>query len=374
VIPYNKPALVGDELSYIRDAVERGKISGNGHYTALCQRFFEERYGFEKCLLTTSCTDALEMAALLLDIGPGDEVILPAYTFVSSANAFVLRGATLRFVDSRPDHPNIDADRIEELISGRTKAIVVVHYAGMACDMDAVQELAKRHRIAVVEDAAQAINVRYKDRPLGGIGDLGTFSFHETKNINCGEGGMLVVNNPVLRQRAEIIWEKGTNRAAFWRGEVDKYGWVDVGSSFLPSELNAAFLYAQLQHVDEVIDQRVAIWDQYFEALRPLEDDGLLKLPRIPQHSTNNGHIFYMLCRTEDERDALIGHLKEHGVHSVFHYQVLHRSPFYRDKHDGRPLPSAQNYEQVLLRLPLYHGLAESDVAIVIDGVLSFFR
>lgn len=374
MIPYNKPALVGDELSYIRDAVERGKISGNGHYTALCQRFFEERYGFEKCLLTTSCTDALEMAALLLDIGPGDEVILPAYTFVSSANAFVLRGATLRFVDSRPDHPNIDADRIEELISGRTKAIVVVHYAGMACDMDAVQELAKRHRIAVVEDAAQAINVRYKDRPLGGIGDLGTFSFHETKNINCGEGGMLVVNNPVLRQRAEIIWEKGTNRAAFWRGEVDKYGWVDVGSSFLPSELNAAFLYAQLQHVDEVIDQRVAIWDQYFEALRPLEDDGLLKLPRIPQHSTNNGHIFYMLCRTEDERDALIGHLKEHGVHSVFHYQVLHRSPFYRDKHDGRPLPSAQNYEQVLLRLPLYHGLAESDVAIVIDGVLSFFR
>ncbi len=374
MIPYNKPALVGDELTYIRDAVERGKIAGNGHYTALCQRFFEERYGFEKCLLTTSCTDALELAALLLNIGPGDEVILPAYTFVSSANAFVLRGATLRFADSRPDHPNIDADRIEELITDRTKAIVVVHYAGMACDMDAVQALAQRHGIAVVEDAAQAINVLYKDRPLGGIGDLGTFSFHETKNINCGEGGMLVVNNPELRERAEIIWEKGTNRAAFWRGEVDKYGWVDVGSSFLPSELNAAFLYGQLQHIDEVIARRVVIWDEYFEALRPLQESGVLELPRIPQHSTNNGHIFYMLCRSEDERDALIGHLKEHGVHSVFHYQVLHRSPYYRKRHDGRALQNAERYEKSLLRLPLYSGLTDEEVRHVAAKVTSFYR
>ncbi|MCB2203186.1 dTDP-4-amino-4,6-dideoxygalactose transaminase [bacterium] len=373
MIPFNKPALIGTELELIADAVKRGKISGNGYYTGLCQRFFEERYDFGKCLLTTSCTDALEMAAILLDIGPGDEVILPAYTFVSSANAFVLRGAALKFADSCTDHPNVDVESIAQLISPRTKAIVVVHYAGMACDMDAVCALATSQGVAVVEDAAQAIDACYGDQPLGGIGDLGTFSFHETKNINCGEGGMLVVNNPDLRKRAEIIWEKGTNRAAFWRGEVDKYGWVDIGSSFLPSELNAAFLYAQLLHLNTVIDRRVQIWEYYSRTLSVLEQDELVTLPRVPEKSTNNGHIFYVLTRNENERDALLQHLNKAGVHAVFHYQVLHLSRYFRGNHDGRVLLNAERYEQTLVRLPLYYPLSDIEVETIVASVKSFY-
>jgi|ERR1035437_9221400 dTDP-4-amino-4,6-dideoxygalactose transaminase len=355
-IPFNKPYLSGKELVYIKDAVSRGKISGNGYYTQKCHQFFQDRYGFKKCLLTTSCTDALEMAAILCDIGPGDEVIIPSYTFVSTANAFVLRGAKIVFADSRLDHPGIDEDKIEELITAYTKVIVPVHYAGVACDMDKIMALADKYNLFVVEDAAQAIDSFYKGKPLGSIGHFGCFSFHETKNIQCGEGGMLVINDDRFLHRAEIIWEKGTNRAEFFRGEVNKYGWVDIGSSFLPSELAAAFLYAQLEVLNEIQKKRKSLWNQYFNNLQTLKVKEI-GLPYFPEYSTNNAHMFYLICNSIEHRSKIIGLLKGNSILTVFHYLSLHKSPFYQNKHDGRELPESDRYSNCLLRLPFYNDL-----------------
>lgn len=367
MIGFNKPYVTGKEYEYIADAVNSGKISGNGKYTQLCQKFFEQKYGFQKCLLTTSCTDALEMAAILLNIKEGDEVIIPSYTFVSTTNAFVLRGARIVFADSMEQNPNVDAEQLEGLITPKTKAIVVVHYAGIACDMDRVMEIANKHNLFVVEDAAQAIDSFYtgKDRvkrPLGSIGHLAAFSFHETKNIISGEGGMLVVNDEQFVKRSEIIWEKGTNRSAFFRGEIDKYGWVDMGSSFLPSEIVAAFLWAQLENLDDIQQKRISLWKHYYQHLKPLQDKGIFQLPFVPDYATNNAHMFYVVCRNIEERTSIISKLRENEIHAVFHYLSLHKSPFYKDKHDGRELLQTDKYADTLLRLPMYYELGEGDV------------
>lgn len=371
-IPFNKPYLTGKETQYIEQAVKSGKISGNGMFTQKCHKFFEERYGFKKCLLTTSCTDALEMAAILLNIQPGDEVIMPSYTFVSTANAFVLRGAKIVFADSRSDHPGIDEDRIEELITPKTKAIVPVHYAGVACDMDKIMDIANRHSLFVVEDAAQAIDSFYTNKdgiknPLGGIGHLAAFSFHETKNIISGEGGMLVINDPQFEKRAEIIWEKGTNRAAFWRGEVNKYGWVDIGSSFLPSEITAAFLWAQLENLDDIQKKRKTIWNNYWQGLKDWAEDFDVQLPFLPNYSSNNAHLFYLVCKNLEQRTALISKMKGNNILAVFHYLSLHKSPFYQDKHDGRELPESDRYSDCLVRLPFYYELTKKDIHFIIQ-------
>ncbi|WP_339696660.1 dTDP-4-amino-4,6-dideoxygalactose transaminase [uncultured Roseivirga sp.] len=370
-IPFNKPYLTGKEAHYIYQAVYSGKISGNGIYTKKCHEFFNDKYGFEQCLLTTSCTDALEMAAILLDIKEGDEVIMPSYTFVSTANAFVLRGAKIIFCDSRIDHPGMDESQIEALITLKTKAIVVVHYAGVACDMDLVMDIANRHNLYVVEDAAQAIDSYYKGRPLGGIGHLAAFSFHETKNIISGEGGMLVVNAPEFAKRAEIIWEKGTNRSAFFRGEVDKYSWVDVGSSFLPSELISAFLYAQLENLDDIQKRRKQHWGQYESELKAANLTGI-QLPQLPPFASNNAHMFYLLCESSQFREGLIDHLKTSGVYAVFHYLSLHKSPFYLNKHDGRELPETDRYSENLVRLPLYYQLEANQITKITQLIIQF--
>lgn len=361
-IPFNKPYMTGKETEYIRQAVASGKISGNGVFTKKCQQFFEDRYGFRKCLLTTSCTDALEMAAILTEVGTGDEVIVPSYTFVSSALAFVRTGARIVFADSRSDQPNIDAEQLESLITPRTKVIVPVHYAGVACDMDAIMDIANRHGLLVVEDAAQAIDSFYtgKDgvrRPLGSIGHLAAFSFHETKNIISGEGGLLVVNDERFIRRAEIIWEKGTNRAEFFRGEVNKYGWVDTGSSFLPSEIVAAFLWAQLENLDAIQQRRKDIWERYYEALLPMAERGLFSLPVVPDCATNNAHMFYLLFPDLAKRTEFIAKMRKLDIWCVFHYLALHSSDFYRGKHDGRALPNCDRYADCLVRLPLYFEL-----------------
>ena len=372
-LPFNKPFLTGRETDYIRQAVESGKISGNGAFTQKSQRFLEERCEFKKVLLTTSCTDALEMAAILAEVGPGDEVIVPSFTFVSSALAFVRQGARIVFADSQPDHPNLDLAAVEALITPRTRVLVIVHYAGVACDMDRAMALAEKHHLMVVEDAAQAIDATYKGRPLGGIGHLGCFSFHETKNIISGEGGALIVNDERFLRRAEIIWEKGTNRAEFFRGEVNKYGWVDVGSSFLPSEIIAAFLYAQLEHLDEIQAKRKSLWTAYFEGLSPLAKPGCLTLPNIPPYASNNAHMFYVVCASLEERTALIEHLKQNGILAVFHYLTLHKSPFYAAKHDGRELPHADRFADCLVRLPMYYDLTLTLVEEVCAQIRQFF-
>ncbi|HEX8327821.1 MAG TPA: dTDP-4-amino-4,6-dideoxygalactose transaminase [Hymenobacter sp.] len=372
-IPFNKPYLSGLEPRYIEEAVRSGKISGDGMFTQRCHRFFEEQLGFNKVLLTTSCTDALEMAALLLDLRPGDEVIVPSFTFVSTPNAFVLRGANIVFADSTAVNPNIDPACLSELVTPRTRAIVPVHYAGIACDMDAIQAVASRHGLAVIEDAAQAIDSFYNNRPLGTIGSLAAFSFHETKNITAGEGGMLSINDARFAQRAEVIREKGTNRSSFFRGEVDKYGWVDVGSSFLPSDIIAAYLYAQLEQLTNIQARRKTIWQAYYEAFRSLVAQGV-GLPALPAYATNNWHLFYLVCRTLAERTALIDHLKERQILAVFHYLPLHSSPYYAAKHDGRTLPWADHYSNCILRLPLYYELNADLQYRIIDGVLSFYK
>lgn len=375
MIPFNKPYLTGKEAHYMYQAVFSGKISGNGSFTKACQAFFEKNYGFRKCLLTTSCTDALEMAAILCDLQPGDEVIVPSYTFVSSALAFVRQGATIVFADSYADNPNIDADKIESLITEKTKVIVPVHYAGVACEMDKIMEIADRHGILVVEDAAQAIDSYYclsetnnnslqgvEKKALGSIGHLAAFSFHETKNIISGEGGMLVINDERFVRRAEIIWEKGTNRAEFFRGEVNKYGWVDTGSSFLPSEMVAAFLYAQLENLELIQNKRKELWNHYHELLMPLAEKGMFKLPVLPEYATNNAHMFYLVCNSLDERSELIKKLKSNDVLAVFHYLSLHSSEYYKNKHDGRDLPNCDHFADCLVRLPLYFELTKEDI------------
>jgi dTDP-4-amino-4,6-dideoxygalactose transaminase len=375
MITFNKPYISGNEYEYIADAVDSKKLSGNGKYTQLCQQYFEERYGFNKCLLTTSCTDALEMAALLLDIQPGDEVIIPSYTFVSTANAFVLRGAKIVFADSKNDEPNIDTTIIENLITKNTKAIVPVHYAGVACDMDAIMRLADKYNLYVVEDAAQAIDSFYisKDgvrKPLGSIGHLAAFSFHETKNIISGEGGMLVVNDKRFIERAEIIWEKGTNRSSFFRGEIDKYGWVDIGSSFLPSEIVAAFLWAQLENLDNIQNRRKKIWNEYLNPLIKFSENGNFSLPYLPNYATNNAHLFYLVFSDIETRTSFISFLLESNIHSVFHYLSLHKSPFYSKKHDGRELPNSDRFSDCLVRLPFYYEL---EVKKVVDVISKYY-
>lgn len=374
MIPFNKPYLTGKETHYITDAVASGKISGNGKYTQLCQQFFEQKYGFGKCLLTTSCTDALEMAAILINIQPGDEVIMPSYTFVSTPNAFVLRGAQIIFADSGTENPNMDVNTIEALITPKTKAIVPVHYAGMACDMDVIMDIAQRHNLFVIEDAAQAIDSFYtgKDgikKALGSIGHLAAFSFHETKNIISGEGGMLVINDMQFAERAEIIWEKGTNRSAFFRGEVDKYGWVDIGSSFLPSEIIAAFLWAQIEHLDNIQERRKEIWNQYYDGLKDTAENGHFRLPHISDFATNNAHMFYLVFESMAKRMACINRLKDNNIHSVFHYLSLHKSPYYTDKYDGKDLLWSNQYSDTLLRLPFYYELSEEDVKSIISVI-----
>jgi len=373
-IPFNKPFLTGKETQYIDQAVKSGKISGNGEFTQKCQTFFEHKYGFKKCLLTTSCTDALEMSALLMGIERGDEVIMPSYTFVSTANAFVLRGANIVFADSYADHPNIDPSQIEALITPRTKAIVVVHYAGVACDMDPIMELAQRHDLFVVEDAAQAIDSFYKGRPLGGIGHFGTFSFHETKNIISGEGGMLVINDDRFVQRAEIVWEKGTNRSAFFRGEVDKYSWVDIGSSFLPSEVISAFLYAQIESLDKIQNARKELWEYYQTSLEPLLENENIDLPKIPEYATNNAHMFYLTCSDLEARDELIDSFKQNDILAIFHYLSLHKSPYYKDKHDGRTLPNCDRFSNCLIRLPLYYSLTTKEQLTITNVLRTHFN
>lgn len=376
LIPFNKPFLTGKEAHYMYDAVRTGKISGNGKYTQKVQAYLENRYGFGKCLLTSSCTDALEMAAILVGIEPGDEVIMPSYTFVSTANAFILRGAKIIFIDSRNDHPGFDEKEIESKITSRTKAIVPVHYAGVACDMDIIMDLAKKYNLFVIEDAAQAIDSFYigKDgvkRALGSIGHLAAFSFHETKNIISGEGGMLAINDLQFANRAEIIWEKGTNRSAFFRGDVDKYGWVDIGSSYLPSEIVAAFLWAQIENIDIIQSMRTNIWDNYFYQLNDWALNNEIKLPTIPNYSTNNAHMFYIITKTETIRESIIKHLKSNNVLSVFHYISLHSSKFYKSKHDGSQLINSDKYSDCLLRLPLYYEL-QPDQDFVIDTIKKF--
>ncbi len=372
-IPFNKPYLTGKETDYIKEAVASGKISGDGIFTKKCHDFFTQKYGFKKCLLTTSCTDALEMAAILIDMQVGDEIIAPSYTFVSTVNAFVLRGAKVIFGDSEQHTPNIDANSIESLITPKTKAIVVVHYAGMACDMDKVMEIAHKYNLFVIEDAAQAVDSYYHGKPLGSIGHLAAFSFHETKNIISGEGGMLVINDEQFAQRAEIIREKGTNRSQFFRGEVDKYGWVDVGSSFLPSDIIAAFLYAQLENIEDIQKRRKEIWQKYHESLSLLETQGKIQLPKIPQSATNNAHMFYIICNNLAERSKLITFLKEKGIWAVFHYLSLHESPFYKDKHDGRELANCSKYADTLLRLPFFYELEDDKQNFVIENIIQFY-
>ncbi|MEL4482920.1 dTDP-4-amino-4,6-dideoxygalactose transaminase [Shewanella algae] len=362
MIPFNKPYLHGRELIYIAQAVSTGKISGDGTFTKKCHDFFEQRYGFKKVLMTTSCTDALEMAAILLNIQPGDEVIAPSYTFVSTVNAFALRGANIVFADSNPEHPNIDPIEISKLITPKTRAIVVVHYAGVACDMDAIMDIANRHNIPVIEDAAQAIDSYYKGKPLGSIGTFGTFSFHETKNIIAGEGGLLAINDEKYIHRAEIIREKGTNRSSFFRGEVAKYGWVDIGSSFLPSDIIAAYLYAQLENIDTIQARRKAIWQRYYDKLSIILTNTSIELPTVVDYSTNNAHMFYLVCENLEQRTALIQHLKDNGVHAVFHYLSLHSSEFYQEKHTVFSLPNSDLFTDALVRLPLFYELSDEQV------------
>jgi len=376
MIPFNKPYLTGKEAHYMYDAVYTGKLSGNGKYTKKCQQFFESRYGIKKCLLTTSCTDALEMAAILADIQPGDEVIMPSYTFVSTSNAFVLRGAYIRFADSRQDHPGIDEDSIENLITDKTKAIVPVHYAGVACDMEKIMTIAAKHNLLVVEDAAQAIDSYFTfsdgtQKALGSIGHLAAFSFHETKNIISGEGGLLAINDDRFSQRAEIIWEKGTNRSAFFRGEVDKYGWVDIGSSFLPSETIAAFLWAQLENLGDIQDRRKQHWDTYRNGLNHWAKENNVRLPEIPQFATNNAHMFYLVCESIEQRSEIIEKLKSNDISAVFHYLSLHKSPFYQEKHDGRTLSLSDFYSECLVRLPMYYELTDDNIEFIIANIIN---
>jgi dTDP-4-amino-4,6-dideoxygalactose transaminase len=372
MIRFNRPYSTGRELTYIAEAIQQGFLSGDGPFTKRCKAFFAERYGFTHNFLTTSCTDALEMAAILADVKAGDEVIMPSYTFVSAANAFILRGARVVFVDSLPDHPNMDHRAVEALITPRTRVIAPMHYGGVACAMDELMDIATRHGLTVVEDAAQSIDATYKGRPLGGIGHLSAFSFHETKNIVSGEGGLLVVNAPELAKRAEVIREKGTDRSAFFRGEVNKYGWVDIGSSFLASDLIAAFLFAQLEELDAIQRERKRVWDFYHKHLQPLSKHGY-QLPHIPEHGSNNAHLYYLLCPSLEERTALIAHLGAQGIRAVFHYQPLHNSAYHlAHDTDRRELPNAVRFGDTLVRLPLFAGLTDAEMQHIVEQVLAF--
>ncbi|MCM1092839.1 MAG: dTDP-4-amino-4,6-dideoxygalactose transaminase [Lachnospiraceae bacterium] len=371
-IPFNKVWFTGFEEKNMHECISAGKTCGNGPFTKRCQDYFEHTLGSKKCLLTTSCTDALEMCALLADIGPGDEVIVPSYTFVSSALAFSRQGATVVFADSCANSPDIDPEKIESLITPRTKAIVPVHYAGIACDMDRIMDIASRHNLIVIEDAAQGIDSFYKGKPLGSIGHLAAFSFHETKNVQCGEGGLLAINDDRFVKRAEMLWEKGTNRAEFFRGEVNKYGWVDTGSSFLPAEYVSAFLWAQIEHIKDIQDARKSHWNAYYEGLKEVDQ---IQLPIIPDYATNNGHAFFIICRSLAERSSLIAFLKERGISSVFHYLSLHKSVYAQKQGwDKADLPEADKYTDHLLRLPMFKALQPQEIDRVINAVKEFYH
>jgi len=371
MIPFNKVYTTGKEIHYLSEAIANGKLSGNGPFTLLCQNFFEKRYGILKALLTTSGTDALEMCAILANIQNSDEVILPSYTFVSTALPFLRQGAKLVFADSYPDNPNIDATYIEDLITAKTKAIVVVHYAGISCDMDAIMDIANRFNLIVIEDAAQAIDGYYTNKngikkALGSIGHLAAFSFHETKNIISGEGGLLAINDYKFVKRSEIIWEKGTNRAEFFRGEINKYGWVDIGSSFLPSELIAAFLWAQLECLDTIQDQRKLIWNTYNNLFVDKRIKNL-QLPFVPVFASHNAHTFFIVTKDIEHRNRLIGRLKDAEFNAVFHYLSLHASDYFREKHDGRNLPNSDRFTNCLLRLPLFYDFNIQCISQIVD-------
>jgi dTDP-4-amino-4,6-dideoxygalactose transaminase len=373
-IPFNKPFIAGKELYYIAQAVALGNIAGDGHFTQSCARLFEERFGIHRVLMTPSCTASLEMAAMLCNLGPGDEVILPSFTFVSTANAVVRLGAKPVFVDIRADTLNLDDAQIEDAITSRTKAIIPVHYAGVACAMDRIMAISSEYKLLVIEDAAQGVNARYNGQALGSIGHLGTYSFHETKNYICGEGGALCINAPEMLERAEIIRDKGTNRRQFFRGLVDKYTWVDIGSSYVPSEICCAFLYAQLEMLDPIAERRHRIYLNYQQQLEPLQGDGLLRLPHVPEDCQTNYHMFYVLLPDQQTRDDLMQHLREHGILSVFHYVPLHSSPMgetfgYRQG----DLPVTETVSKQLLRLPMYFELTEGDQQKVVRCLTDFF-
>ena len=375
MIPFNAPPVVGSELEYMQSAMASGKLCGDGGFTRCCQQWMEQRFGSKKVLLTPSCTASLEMAALLIDLQPGDEVIMPSYTFVSTANAFVLRGATIVFVDIRPDTLNIDESKIEAAITEKTRAIVPVHYAGVACEMDAIMALAAKHQLWVIEDAAQGVMSRYKGRALGTIGHIGCFSFHETKNYTAGgEGGATLINDAALVERAEIIREKGTNRSQFFRGQVDKYTWRDIGSSYLMADLQAAYLWAQLEAAERINQQRLRLWQRYYDALQPLAAQGRIQLPSLPAHCEHNAHMFYIKLRDSDDRQALISWMKEAEILTVFHYIPLHSSPagerFGRFQGEDR-FTTAES--ERLLRLPLFYNLTDNNQKTVISSLLSFF-
>ena len=374
-IGFNKPPFVGQEFTYMQDALAQGKISGDGKYTKLCNDWLERTFGVKKALLTTSCTHALEMAAILLDIKAGDEVIAPSYTFVSTVNAFVLRGAKIKFVDIRPDTMNIDENLIEAAINEKTKAIVIVHYAGVACNMGKINTIAQKYNIPLVEDAAQAIMATYKNSYLGTFSDIATFSFHETKNISMGEGGAILINNPKYIERAEIIREKGTNRNRFFRGEVDKYSWVDIGSSYLPSDLNAAYLWAQLEVVEQINNNRMVSWKLYYKGLRQLSKQGLIELPYIPDECVHNAHMFYIKVKNLDVRTKLAVFLKSCGILAIFHYVPLHSAPagHLYGGFIGEDIYTTKESER-LLRLPMYYGLSHENIAYVVNKINAFFR
>lgn len=375
MIPFNIPPVVGTELDYIAQAIAAHKICGDGNFTKKCNAWLETYSGTSKALLTTSCTHATELAALLADIRPGDEVIMPSYTFVSTADAFVLRGATVVFVDIRPDTMNLDETLIEGAITPKTRAIVPVHYAGVACEMDTIMDIAKRHHLLVIEDAAQGVMSTYKGRALGAIGDYGCYSFHETKNYSMGEGGAILIQDPAQVEQAEIIREKGTNRSKFFRGEIDKYTWVSAGSSYLPSELNAAYLYAQLEQAQKIFDDRMRSWNQYYEELKPLEQAGYLSLPVVPEGCQHNAHMFYIKVKDLKERSAMIAHLKEYNINAVFHYVPLHTSPAGREfgRFHGEDRYTTQESERII-RLPMYYGLSKEEQRTVIDTIRQFWR
>jgi dTDP-4-amino-4,6-dideoxygalactose transaminase len=373
MIPFNKPFLHGNEIRYITEAVQYGKISGDGIFTVRCQDFLQRRYGFGKTLLTTSCTDAIEMMAILCNLEKGDEIIAPSFTFVSTVNPFVMRGATVQFCDVKEECPCIDETKIEQLINHKTKIIVVMHYGGIACDMNKIMEIAKRHNLVVVEDAAHAIDAYYYDRPLGGIGHLSSFSFHETKNIIAGEGGAIVLNDESYSERAEIIREKGTDRSKFFRGEVDKYSWIDIGSSFLPSEVTAAFLFAQLENIEQIQAKRKLLWNTYYNDLLAAQDAGWIKLPQFPSFAKHNAHLFYIVTNEEKERAALIKHLQQHDIMAIFHYQPLHSSPFWKKHYTGKPLEQTDKFASTLLRLPLYYELTVEQASYVARKIIDFY-
>lgn len=372
-IHFNQPSLVGNELNYIKDAVDRLKLSGDGYYTALCHKLLETKYNFQKVLLTTSCTDAIEMASILCNISPGDEVIAPSFAFVSTVNPFVLRGANIVFIDSLSTHPNIDHTKIEQAITSKTKAIIVIHYAGVACDMNFILNICKKYSLFLIEDAAQAFDSFYHNKPLGSFGHFGTISFHETKNVISGEGGCLIINNAEYNSRAEIIREKGTNRSMFFRGEVDKYGWVDVGSSFLPSEIISAFLYAQLENIETIQTKRTLLWNQYYNLLKD-ELDNIVTFPYLPDFAHNNAHMFYLICNSYLERTALINFLKSNYINAVFHYSSLNKSAYFSKHGNTFNSINADRYSDCLVRLPLHLGLKDSDVNKIVNLIIKFYK